>query len=43
LLAVILALGWMVLRAFQREWLGPGWVNAEVVLILVLLTAALFW
>jgi hypothetical protein len=41
LLAVILVLGWMVLRAFQPEALGSGWIETEALLILVLLAAAL--
>jgi hypothetical protein len=41
LVTVILALGWMVLRAYQPDWLGAARIQAEVVIILVLLSAAL--
>jgi hypothetical protein len=41
LVTVILALGWMVLRAYQPDWLGAASIQAEAIIILVLLLAAL--
>jgi hypothetical protein len=41
LLAVIVALGWIALAAYQPEWLRLPSAELEVVLILVLLATAL--
>jgi hypothetical protein len=41
LLLVVLALGWIVLAAYQSDWARLAAVEVEVVLVLALLTAAL--
>jgi hypothetical protein len=41
LLVVLAALGWMILAAYRPEWVRLLPVEAEVIVVLVLLTAAL--
>jgi hypothetical protein len=41
LLAVVLALGWMVAVSYKNDWLRVGGIDDEVLLILSLLAAAL--